>query len=234
MKGIRRKFIRKEFKKKRGQSLVETALMFPVLLILLSGLVEFGFLLNEYLTILDAARNAARFSSDSLYNAADSDQNCNTTRDFFRQTTCLVNQELRQEQPLVEMNDNGTPGMLDDDYLDPNRGDDIIVSAFSIAQGIGVTARYPAGYGDSGWSYSLDFPTYNIRNESSMFTSADIEAKLDANAPNTGFVMVEIFYLYPMKLRLPWITMFIDDPVPLHVFTLMPLVSAEPTPTPIP
>lgn len=231
---FRQKTNRKGKKKRRGQSLVETALMFPVLLILLSGLVEFGFLLNEYLTILDAARNAARFSSDSLYNAADSDYDCNTTRDFFRQTTCLVNQELRQEQPLIEMNDNLTPGVLDDDYLDPNRGDDIIVSAFSVAQGLGVTARYPAGYGDLGWSYALDFPGYNVRNESSKFLTSDINAKLDANAPNTGFVLVEIFYLYPMKLRLPWITAFVNDPVPLHVYTLMPLVSAEPTPTPIP
>ncbi|MFN2305316.1 MAG: TadE family protein [Anaerolineales bacterium] len=42
----------------RGQSMVELALFFPVLLILLSGLIEFGFLLNEYLTLMDAARNA--------------------------------------------------------------------------------------------------------------------------------------------------------------------------------
>ena len=50
---------------KRGQGLVEFTLMFPVLLVMLSGLMEFGFLLNEYLDILDAAREAARFASDN-------------------------------------------------------------------------------------------------------------------------------------------------------------------------
>jgi Flp pilus assembly protein TadG len=39
------------------------------LLIVLSGLVEFGFMLNEYLALQDAARNAARFASDGLYYA---------------------------------------------------------------------------------------------------------------------------------------------------------------------
>ena len=51
--------------RKRGQGLVEFTIMFPVLLVMLSGLMEFGFLLNEYLDILDAAREAARFASDN-------------------------------------------------------------------------------------------------------------------------------------------------------------------------
>jgi Flp pilus assembly protein TadG len=44
----------------RAQSLVETALLLPVLLLILSGLIEFGFLLNRYLILLDAVRNVAR------------------------------------------------------------------------------------------------------------------------------------------------------------------------------
>ncbi len=54
-------------KRARGQSIVEFALMAPILLIILSGLFEFGFLFTYYLAVLDSARNAARFSSDSLY-----------------------------------------------------------------------------------------------------------------------------------------------------------------------
>ncbi len=50
--------------KSRGQSLVEVSLFLPLLLIMLSGLVEFGFALNQYLNALDAAREAARYSSD--------------------------------------------------------------------------------------------------------------------------------------------------------------------------
>jgi Flp pilus assembly protein TadG len=41
---------------REGQSLVEFTIMLPILLILMSGLIEFGFLLNSYLDVIDAAR----------------------------------------------------------------------------------------------------------------------------------------------------------------------------------
>ena len=69
-----------------GQSMVELALLFPVLLILLSGLVEFGFILNEYLSVMDAARNAARFASDGLYLQYD---DVGTTIDNMRRYQCI-------------------------------------------------------------------------------------------------------------------------------------------------
>jgi hypothetical protein len=198
----------------RGQSLVELALLFPVLLIILSGLVEFGFLLNEYLTVMDAARNAARFSSDSLYSLTDSDHNCASTRDFYRQTACLVQQELSQEQPNVSLN--------------PIEDDDIIISVFSVTSGTGVTARYPAATGENGWSYTLDLPGYGVRERTSGFSTGEVNDRLDASAPSTGLLLVEIYYSYEQKLKLPWITAFLNDPLILHVFTFMPLVSAEP------
>ena len=43
---------------KKGQSFVELAILFPLLIMLLSGVVEFGFLLNQYLDLLDGAREA--------------------------------------------------------------------------------------------------------------------------------------------------------------------------------
>jgi hypothetical protein len=43
-----------------GQSLVELALVTPILIILLSGMVEIGWFANNYLTLLDTARAGAR------------------------------------------------------------------------------------------------------------------------------------------------------------------------------
>ena len=58
----------KSRKKKRskplGQSLVEFTLMLPILLIVISGLIEFGFLLNFYLDLVDTTREVARLASD--------------------------------------------------------------------------------------------------------------------------------------------------------------------------
>lgn len=49
---------------KRGQSLVELALVFPFMLLLLAGLIEVGHYINTYLTLLDASREAARYATD--------------------------------------------------------------------------------------------------------------------------------------------------------------------------
>ncbi len=203
-----------------GQGLVESAIFFPVLLIILSGMVEFGFLLNEYMAMQDAARNAARFASDGLFTAED-DYDCSTTRDFYRQTACLVNQELAQERPEISLNLG-------------NGHDDIVISGFSITQGVGLTSRHPGEFGEAGWSEALDKCEGCTRNQSSRFSSSDINDRLETDAPSTGVVAVEIFYDYEHKLKLPWITAFISDPLLLHNYTIMPLVSAEPTPTPIP
>lgn len=47
----------------RGQALIEFALCAPVLVILLLGLFEFGRGLNSYLTVITAARDAARLGA---------------------------------------------------------------------------------------------------------------------------------------------------------------------------
>ena len=212
--------------------MVELALLFPLLLILLSGVIEFGFILNQYLTVMDAARNAARFASDGLYYQWDNSTNCNVTRHFYRQTACLVNQELRMEAPEIKLNDNGTPDIPSDDFLDPADGNDIIISAFSFTNGQGITDRHPGG-DQTGWSYAIDLdqPSDKV----SRFTSSDVTALMSApDAPNTGYVLVEIFYNYEHRLGLPWITAVVDNPLLIHTYAFMPLTSAEPTPTPMP
>ena len=213
--------------------MIELALLFPVLLILLSGLIEFGFIMNQYLTLMDAARNAARFASDGLYYEWDNvKDDCRSTRHFYRQTACLVNQDLSMEAPAIKMNDNGTPNDTNDDFLDPVDGNDIVISVFSFTRNQGITDRHPGG-DENGWSYAIDHdqPSDKI----SRFTSADVtNSMVQMNSPNTGYILVEIFYYYEHQLNLPWITAFIDNPLLLHAYAFMPLTSAEPTPTPSP
>ena len=47
----------------RGQSFLELALILPILLIMLMGLVEVSLFIGRYLDILDLTREAARFAS---------------------------------------------------------------------------------------------------------------------------------------------------------------------------
>lgn len=47
-------------KRQSGQSVVELALITPILIILLAGLIEIGWFANNYLTLLDVTRAGAR------------------------------------------------------------------------------------------------------------------------------------------------------------------------------
>jgi hypothetical protein len=205
-------------KKSRGQSLVEFTIMLPILLMMHSGLIEFGFLLNAYLDVIDAARDAARFAANddptvgnpaatpppfnfyhrawqgargSLYTSSDARINWNTTNP----TDC-----------------GGVNG-------------DIVVSAFEIL-GTDVEHRWPLGYPTG----ASNCPGNGYV---SKITEAQVEATLSGAAiPNSGFVVVEVYYEYEMLLGLPWITEFVPDPIVLYAYTIMPNTYVEPTPTP--
>lgn len=55
--------IKKLQKKRKGQSLVETALILPVILLLLTAIIDFGLLFNHYLIVSNASREGARGAS---------------------------------------------------------------------------------------------------------------------------------------------------------------------------
>ena len=44
----------------RGQTMTEFALILPILVVLLFGIVQFGIIFNNYVTLTDAARAASR------------------------------------------------------------------------------------------------------------------------------------------------------------------------------
>jgi Flp pilus assembly protein TadG len=50
-------------KKDDGQAMVELALILPVLLLIIMGIFEFGFMFNNYLTLSNVSREAARYAS---------------------------------------------------------------------------------------------------------------------------------------------------------------------------
>lgn len=208
-------------KKSRGQSIVEFMVLLPVLLMMLSGLIEFGFLLNYYLDVIDAAREAARFAAndDPIHDDSTGvyqDPNCQ----FYLRTQTVAEQSLNI----------GSGGQI---TLNP-ASDDIIISAFSVL-GNTVDSRFPVNtVGCPGLNIVPGAVSRYANHTTGLDTSSDIEAKLDASAPNTGMVSVEIYYDYHMVLGLPWISAFVPDPVTLWAYSIMPNVNVEPTPTPVP
>ncbi len=53
-------WIKLSFSKNKGQAIVETALVLPIIIVLLMGIVDFGLLFNNYIMVSTASREAAR------------------------------------------------------------------------------------------------------------------------------------------------------------------------------
>ena len=214
---LRRLPLIRSIRSARGQSLVEFTILLPVLLIMISGLIEFGFMLNYYLDVIDASREAARWAAgDDPLRADGTGTWAEPNTNFYGRVCTVANTSI----------DTGSGGQID---LNPMT-DDIVVSAFSVSGGA-VSARFPSGLpvGQEGWSCANPG---GAGNHTSEFTTAEIQALLNPAAPNTGVVMVEMWYDYNMILGLPWITAFVPNPVTLHAYSIMPNANVEPTPTP--
>ncbi len=205
--------------RRRGQSLVEFVIILPILLLIVSGLVEFGFWMLQYSNLIQASRNAARFALDNDYRFTDSrctpvrTAACNDRnvcgRDFYCKTAMIAIDTMAQYAPQITL-DAST--------------DDVVISVFTLTEGHYVTDRYPDS---DGWSY--------YGNHRSRFTAADVQQLLQQRSiqnTSTGYVLVEVFYNYHQILGLPWLTIFVPDPIPLYGYSFMPLYSAAPTPTP--
>lgn len=192
-------------KKSHGQSIVEFALLLPILVMMLSGLIEFGFMLNYYLDLIDGARELARFGANVDPLAGTKADSCDSDW-FYELMPCMADQIFSEQVEL----DYG-PGF-----------DDLVLSAIGVKDGE-VTERYPD---DDGWSRNAANPRV------SNFTNEEINLMLDEDAPATGMVLVEVFYDYHMILGLPWITMFVPDTITLHAYSIMPNTYVEPTPIP--
>ena len=53
----------KQKRRERGQSLVETAVVLPILILLVAAIVDFGRVFDAYIVLTNAAREGARFGS---------------------------------------------------------------------------------------------------------------------------------------------------------------------------
>jgi Flp pilus assembly protein TadG len=56
---------RNRIKDERGQAMTEFAIVLPILIVLLFGIVQFGILFNNYVTLTDAVRAGARAAAVS-------------------------------------------------------------------------------------------------------------------------------------------------------------------------
>lgn len=94
--------------RKKGQSLVEFALVLPLLLLILVGIIEFGFMFSNYLTMTNASREAVRYIS------------LGSTDGEAIQRAMVVSDLLEEERLIITI----TPAVAD-----RGRGDSVTVIA---------------------------------------------------------------------------------------------------------
>lgn len=227
---IRKRRLQATDQKNQGQSLVELSLVLIVLLTMLTGMVEFSYVLNRYITVIDAARAGARFASndDPFIREYDA-TNCPGAPTTF----CVRQAFFTNVDQIVEGNflsdgvtrDPKSKGALNPIILRPNLGDDVVVSFFSIHDGTAL--RFPAS--ENGWSY---YKSKGYTGRNSQITTAELETRMvDPTTPDTGMVVVEIFYHHDQILKF-WGILGIPDPISIYAIAIMPLSAAEPTPSP--
>ena len=202
-----------------GQSMIEFAITLPLLIMLFSGMIELGFMLNAYLSLLDATRSAARLCSN--LNPFRLDMATNTLVDDLTFAPYCAQAVVDNLAPPSDPNARQI-------VMDTSR-DDVIVSVLSVSVDSATnTIIMPISRFKNGSPF---FSLYG--NKLSAYGDIEIESYMTQNGTlpvQTGILIVEVYYGYKGILKLPWVEPFMsdNDPVLLHASTIMPLVAAKP------
>ena len=97
----------------RGQAVVETALLLPILILLLIGIAEFGFILYAHVQVSNAAREAARAASlyrSTRFSTIDPSQ-ADTTKCDGSIKGWSLDQVVKQAIVYRELKNSGCPNM---------------------------------------------------------------------------------------------------------------------------
>src|SRR5688572_26829021 len=144
----------------KGQSFMELAIVIGVLLTLMLGMVEMAFLLNTYITVVDASRQGARFAGTK--DPYDTDDYA-TLNQFYIAVRAAV-----EGQHVVDINSTDL-GALSPIELDPAM-DDVIISFVSIDD-TGAWTRTPAS----------GYHAYTNGLHNTKVTNTEIQASISAN-----------------------------------------------------
>ena len=217
----------------RGQSFVELALVLPVLLILLLGVVEVAVFIGRYLDLLDLTREAARWASvrDPFQTHHVGSRSCSNPDyyDFYFLTACTFSPPQGSNLCTDATFCNGMNFSLP---LNPAT-DDVVISVYTVSGNI-VTNVWPSpnGYWSLYGNWQKDCQGNVVRTQPHFTRDVVQDLLSDFSTPNKGFVAVEVYYCYEQMLKIPIFTQFVPDPFQINAFTIMPLPAAQPTATP--
>jgi len=247
-------------KKIRGQSLLEFAIIVPLLVLFVLGAAEITLFIGTYTNVIDLTREAARFASvrdpSQNYTGTNCSADVNKTppdpnNSFFYDTACIFS-PLSGSDSCKTADPTFCNGFNSTIFFKLNE-DDILVNVFTVTNNM-VTAHYPSSdpfnltipvtpwvwstsraSHQENWKYNCDGTP--IATPSAYFTLEKINgylAETPGTVQNKGFVTVEAYYCYHQVVKVPLIGLLFPDPMRIHVYTVMPLPAAAPADTPYP
>jgi hypothetical protein len=236
----------------RGQSLVEMAVVTPLLIFLMIGVFEVGWALRNYLVLVNVNREITRFAVRPGYLDFSSQESINTSYErVLEWATSSVSEQLPLDfdettgnttlivshivvdtgQPCEDADKDGEIdcdcSLFDSDPLaNPFPHDDIII--------------HP---GLNGYQYQMQTfgpltTTTGVRNTRLDYNQLgqDLSAqnnqfnckliKRDGVASSNNVIVTELYYDLPQLLGFPFISNPLTDPIPLYTHTTMRLIGA--------
>jgi Flp pilus assembly protein TadG len=245
----------------QGQSLVEITLFIPIMLLMLVGFVEIGTFVNDYITVTDTTRSAARYVSvqdptetgcgpfgpgkteeisfagncvsnmsaayktaaatvkgwgaDRLYQVCLSTETVN----FYYVAGCSVVRSLKSDMGTV---------------LSTTEDIDVVVTTVPITGGLPMPDRTVTWslYGNKTSGFLKVSPPASVNDFEDSFKT---ELNRYSTAPSTGVVIVEVYAshkqvtgLFTFVSRLAGGNAVLPDPIPIHVYSIFPLVALDP------
>jgi hypothetical protein len=188
----------------RGQGLLELAVILPVLLILLIGLVEIGFALRDYLVVVNAGREGCRFAARERFTLSD-----------VHDRVVSAGGTIRLHDPLRDVPFLRTSSI---EGLDPNTG--VIVTDISTdysGEPLTVTVRFFGVFPDG----TKPISSTQIINRHRPVTQDINAARTEEGYEEVGnhIVVVEVFFMHHPLWNNPFVPL--PDPIMMHAQTEM-------------
>lgn len=210
----------------RGQSLVETALVTPILIFLLLGLFEAGYALRSYIVLTNASREAARFAI--RHNYIHPEQTDPGFDAVYRHTLEAVTQQLDgfedNSTVIIQYVEIGVTYPCDPEALDDCDCALAATLPFTAATWLD-RPKYLASF-PPGRTSAIDAVAIAARlgPENNRFNCELMKRR--GNPSANSLVVVEIFYRHRQLFGVPLISNPYTDPIQMYGHTAMRHIQA--------
>jgi hypothetical protein len=202
-----------QLRRDEGQSLVEMAITLPLLLVMFIGLIEIGYVLRNYLIVVNANREGARFAARGRWFEEDS------WYQIAKRVVSAGGSDGNNEVPVLRTQGYGEyPGntKIFVTYIEvPSQVDDtggMIIEPTNWTRWVSGTLEYDSEIDADALAEAARQANFNFNQQ--FLGQLDI-------ASEDNFVVVETWYEHEQLLKLPIFTEILPEIVPLYAQTTM-------------